>query len=131
MNYQPKGYRSGLSDELKAKLIQKSNISLASLKLLYGYQSQFRLNPEEVSQLENEINQFVIALYLEGKPLRVNKVGGYQGCPDTKIYTEMVEQNTVTTLNFCFTCSGANQFEDKFISIVNSRTDKLLRKKTN
>jgi len=97
--------------------------------LLYGYQEQLRLTDENVKELERDIDQVVVALFMEGKPFKIDKVGGYGGCPYERIYTQCQGETEISILNFCFTCLGANKHEEKFIETVNYRIDRLLQTK--
>jgi len=67
-----------------------------------------------------------LAFYLEGNPILIRKVGGYEGCPDENVYTEIVKDKKVTILNFCFSCTDRRQLDD-FIKIFNNRTISLLK----
>lgn len=129
LNYHPKFFTSAISDGLKTKLGNLQYDTLGSLQLIYGFQQHFEFLPSEIEELENEINQITVAFFMEGNPIKIKKVGGYDGCPDEMIYNEDFYGRDVTILNFCYTCSGANKYEIKFIGIVNNRTENLLKNK--
>lgn len=126
MNYTPLQYKSSLGEDLNGRFNSMNISCLSMLKMLYGYHNVWQFTDEELKQLEGEINHFITALYLEGKPVIIKKVGGYDGCPDEMVYRDNFNNAEVTVLNFCYTCNGGSQAENKFISIVNSRTEELL-----
>jgi len=126
MNYEPKLYISTLNPELKEKFDFMELNSLASFKLFYSNQEYFQLNSDEIKEIEDEINQLVVALFLENKPVIIKKVGGYDGCPEEMIYKDYLNGKEITILNLCFTCMGATEYENRFIEIVNNRSQRLL-----
>lgn len=126
-NYVPKNYHTTLDDSFKQRFKTWDLSSIATLRTLYVNQEQWSFTSLQIEQLEKEINQLAVALYLEGKPVLIKKVGGYEGCPDEMVYSEKINGTKATIINFCFTCSGGEEYESKFIDIVNYRTRKLLK----
>ncbi|MFD2942005.1 hypothetical protein [Flavobacterium notoginsengisoli] len=100
--------------------------SIGGLRSLYQFQEELKFNAAEIDWLNKQIDQIALAFYLEEKPILIRKVGGYEGCPNGNIYTEIIKEKKVTILNFCFTCSGAGKL-DEFIRIFNNRTNLLLK----
>ncbi|MDR6759922.1 hypothetical protein J2Y38_000101 [Flavobacterium sp. 2755] len=100
--------------------------SIGGLRSVYQFQDDLKFNGTEINWLNKQIDQIALAFYLEGKPILIRKVGGYDGCPDVNVYTETIKRKKVTILNFCFTCSGAGKL-DEFIQIFNNRTNSLLK----
>ena len=127
INYKPKFYVSTLDKQIKSNYKGLELNSISFFYFFYSNQEYFKLTKQEVKELENEINQLVVAFFLEGKPIFIKKVGGYDGCPDEMIYIENRNDFEIIILNFCFTCSGASEFEEKFIYLVNNRTEKLIK----
>ncbi len=101
--------------------------SIGGLSSVYQFQEEFKFNAVEIEWLNKQIDQIALAFYLEGNPILIRKVGGYEGCPDKNVYTETIKEKKVTILNFCFTCSGAGRLE-QFIQIFNNRTNSLLNR---
>ena len=100
--------------------------SIGGLRSLYQFQEELKFNAAEIDWLNKQIDQIALAFYLEEKPILIRKVGGYEGCPNGNVYTEIIKEKKVTILNFCFTCSGAGKL-DEFIRIFNNRTNLLLK----
>lgn len=128
LNRTPKGFAINEATKPKNSYFD-SNINLNSiggLEIIYGFKEQIKLNAIEIKWLNEQIDQIALAFYLEGKPILIRKVGGYDGCPDKNIYTEKIKDNNVTILNFCFTCTDSRKLDD-FISVFNNRTNLLLK----
>ena len=100
--------------------------SIGGLETLYGFQEEIKLSSEEIKWLEKQIDQIAVAFFLEGNPILIRKVGGYEGCPDENIYKEYINGKEVTILNFCFSCTDKRKL-DNFIKVFNNRTNSLLK----
>ena len=129
LNYSPKGFVPDLKSKPNNRVLMGDLNSIGSLELRYAYQEQLKLNAAEVKWLEEEINALAVAFFTEGKPVIIKKIGGYGGCPGQYLETEERKGTTVTILNFCYTCSGASVYEDRFIAIFNNRIEKLMASK--
>ena len=110
-------------------MVFELNINLTSiggLETIYGFKEQLKLNREEIKWLDKQIDQIALAFYLEGKPILIRKVGGYDGCPNENISKERIKGKEVTILNFCFSCTDYGRIDD-FIQVFNNRTNSLLK----
>lgn len=129
INYTPKAFIQNEKSKSKNRMLAGDLNSISSLELRYAYQAQLKLNAEEVKWMESEINQLAIAFFAEGKPIIIKKTGSYEGCIGQRVTSELKKGQNIKTLYFCYTCKGANDFEDRFIEIFNNRTEKLLAAK--
>ncbi len=128
LNKTPKNFKVDESTKPKNKYFESSiNLnSLGGLEAVYGFREELQLNEGEIKWLDEQIDQIAVAFYLEGKPILIRKVGGYEGCPDESIYKENIKGREVTILNFCFSCTDKRRL-DNFIKIFNDRTNALLK----
>ncbi|QOG04813.1 hypothetical protein [Flavobacterium sp. MDT1-60] len=126
LNKTPKGFRINEASKPKNRYFEFNMNSIGGLETIYGFQKELKLNAIEINWLNEQIDQIALAFYLEGKPILIRAVGGYDGCPDENIYTEKIKASNVTILNFCFTCTDSRKLDD-FISVFNNRTNSLLR----
>jgi hypothetical protein len=129
LNYTPKSFVPDINSKPKNRVLEGDLNSINSLELRYAYQQQLKLEASEIKWLEDEINSLAVAFFKEGKPVIIEKVGGYDGCNGRAIETEQRDGFNVTIFKFCYTCSGANEFEDRFLQIFNNRTEKLIAAK--
>jgi hypothetical protein len=129
LNRTPKNFRIDEATKPKSTYFELKELNLNSiggLEILYGFQKELKINDEEIKWLEEQIDQIALAFYLEGKPILIRKVGGYEGCSDKNIYTERIKDRDVTILNFCFSCTDSRKL-DGFIRVFNNRTNLLLK----
>ncbi|WP_291150058.1 hypothetical protein [Flavobacterium sp. UBA7680] len=126
LNRTPKNFKVDEISKPNNRFFTLDLNSIGRLESIYQFQNEFKLNEAEINWLNKQIDQIALAFYLEGNPILIRKVGGYDGCPNENVYTETIKRKKVTILNFCFTCSGAGKL-DKFIQIFNNRTNSLLK----
>lgn len=127
LNYTPKNFAIDEVSKPKKRYFETELNSIIKLSLFYEYQTNLKLDDEEIRWLDKQTNQIALAYYLEGKPILLRKIsGGPKGCIFNKVEKEFINKKEVTILNFCFTCSGSGNFED-FIKIFNNRINLLLK----
>ncbi|HLP63128.1 hypothetical protein [Flavobacterium sp.] len=127
MNYRPKGISDSLN--VKNEFLKSNLISLAGIRTCYQYKDILKLEESDINILEQQIDQFALAFYLENKPILIKLVGGVDGCPDQMTYEEKLDENDITFINFCLSCTEKSTEIKKFISIFNKRTRALITKR--
>lgn len=124
LNYTPKNYKIDLENKPSSEFL-KTNLS-SIWKLKFAYELKDKLNYNEIKWLEDQINQLAVAYFLEKKPIIIENVGGYSGCPEKLMTNELKNETKITVLYFCSGgCIVNNETED-FIRIFNNRTANLL-----
>jgi len=124
LNYTPKNFKIDLENKPSSEFLKTDLNSIWKLK--FAYELKDKLNDNEIKWLEDQINQLTVAYFLEKKPIIIESVGGYSGCPEQLVTSVLKNKTKVTVLNFCSgSCIVNNKTED-FIRIFNNRTEKLL-----
>lgn len=100
--------------------------TIGGLYAIYNLRGLVIFEKSEIEWLNKQIDQISVAFYLEGKPILIEKTGGYEGCGGKLVDQKNLNGKEVTTINFCFGCSGADPHIDEFMEIFNNRTKKLL-----
>ncbi|MEN2413380.1 hypothetical protein [Flavobacterium mesophilum] len=126
INRTPKNFKADESSKPENRFFKLNVNSIGWLQSVYQFREELKFNETEINWLNKQIDQIALAFYLEGNPILIRKVGGYDGCPEKDVYKEIINKKEVTILNYCFTCSGAGRLED-FIKIFNNRTNSMLR----
>lgn len=126
LNRIPKNFKVDEASRPKNRFFELNLNTIGGLEMIYGFKEELKLETTEIVWLNEQIDQIALAFYLEGNPILIRKVGGYEGCPDENVYSEIVKDRKVTILNFCFSCTDRRQLDD-FIKIFNNRTISLLK----
>ena len=129
LNYVPKSFKIDSESKPANRVLLGDLNSINSLELRYAYQQQLKLSESEIKWLESEISQLAIAFFTDGKPIILKKAGEYGNCTGRNIETEVQHKQKVTVLSFCYTCPGAEQYENRFLQIFNARTEILISSK--
>ena len=126
LNHKPKNFKVDEISKPENKFFSLNLNSIAGLEIIYQLRDQLKFNETEINWINKQIDQIALAFYLEGNPILIRKVGGYEGCPNDNVYSEIIKEKKVTILNFCFTCTDFGRL-DQFIEIFNNRTNSLLK----
>ncbi|AEE20234.1 hypothetical protein [Dokdonia sp. 4H-3-7-5] len=124
LNYTPKNFKIDLENKPSSEFLKTDLNSIWKLK--FAYELKDKLNDNEIKWLEDQINQLAVAYFLEKKPIIIESVGGYSGCPEQLVTSELKNETKVTILNFCSGGCIVNNKTEDFIRIFNNRTEKLL-----
>ncbi|MCB4800326.1 hypothetical protein [Neotamlana laminarinivorans] len=124
LNYTPKNFKIDLENKPSSEFLKTELNSIWKLK--FAYELKDKLNDNEIKLLEDQINQLAVAYFLEKKPIIIESVGGYSGCPEQLVTSELNNETKVTILNFCSGGCIVNNKTEDFIRIFNNRTEKLL-----
>ena len=126
-NRTPKNFKVDEISKPQNRFFELNLNSIGSLAAIYQFRDELKFTETEIYWLNKQIDQIALAFYLEGNPILIRKVGGYEGCPDNNnVYTEIIKEKKVTILNFCFSCTDRARL-DQFIQIFNNRTNSLLK----
>jgi hypothetical protein len=126
LNRTPKNFQIDESSKPENRFFTSNLNSIGGLEIIYQFRNELKFNETEISWLDKQIDQIALAFYLEGNPILITKVGGYEGCPNDNVYSEIIKEKKVTILNFCFTCTDGWRL-DEIIKIFNNRTNSLLK----
>lgn len=126
LNRIPKNFKVDEVSRPKNRFFDLNLNTIGGLEMIYGFKEELKLETTEIIWLNEQIDQIALAFYLEGNPILIRQVGGYEGCPDENVYSEIIKDRKVTILNFCFSCTDRRQLDD-FIKIFNNRTFSLLK----
>ncbi|KOS06911.1 hypothetical protein AM493_13380 [Flavobacterium akiainvivens] len=125
ISYTPKAYCDTLNKPSALKDIKNLG-TIFYLSTAYGYAKNLGFTQDDIKWLEGQVNQLALAFYLEGKPVMLREVGGYDGCPDIWFYPELQNGKEVTIITLCYSCTEAKTEHRDFIKIFNRRTTLLL-----
>ncbi|MDC8004089.1 hypothetical protein POV27_08490 [Aureisphaera galaxeae] len=124
LSHTPKSFKIDRENKPLSQLLEADLNSIWKLKT--AYELKDRLNDHEINWLEKEINQMAVSFFLEGKPIILQSVGGYSGCPEELLHTEIRNEVNVTIISLCQGGCIVNSDMEDFIKIFNNRTDKLI-----
>ena len=126
LNYTPVNYQFSFGNIIESK------ISTHKLNSIWKFKNSCnkigQLTETETRWLEKEINQLALEFFLEDKPVILKEVGGYDGCPDQLLSTEVDDKRIITTIYFCRGGCISFGHTEKFIEIFNNRTNALIAK---
>lgn len=125
MNHTPVHLKNNKKNRPNNHFLKAENLNtIISLQLSYQYKDSFKFNETETLWLESRIDQLAVALFLDGKKVLLEKVGGYSGCPKKLI----IKNKEITILRLCHSCTDGHHLY-KFVDIFNRRMNKLLNSK--
>ncbi len=126
MNYVPKNFKPDSIYQPESPLLKEELNTIVSLQIYNGYREDFKLSETDKKWLENRIDHIATALFLDGKKILINPVGGYSGCSNKMIDTLKLNNNKIILLKFCHTCTDAYR-DRNFIQIFNNRMYSLMQ----
>ena len=126
INYSPKNLKFDSINKPVSRLLQVELNTISSLHIYSGLRDEFKLSEKDTKWLDNKIDRFATALFLDGKKILVRAVGGYSGCPDKMIDTLRLNNIEIIDLKFCHTCTDAIR-DENFIRIFNDRMYSLMK----
>jgi hypothetical protein len=124
LNYTPKNFKTDLETKPSSVFLKTTLNSIWKLK--FAYELKDKLNDFEIIWLEDQINQLAVAYFLEKKPVIIENIGGYSGCPKQLLKSQLKGETKVTILSLCSGSCIVNNKTKDFIRIFNNRTRKLL-----
>lgn len=126
INYVPKNLELDSINKPESRLLQVELNTITSLHIYSGLRDEFKLSEKDTKWLDDKIDRFATALFLEGKKILVSAVGGYSGCPDKMVDTLRLSNIEIVDLKFCHTCTDAIR-DENFIRIFNDRMYSLMK----
>ncbi|MFI0431208.1 hypothetical protein [Mariniflexile sp. HMF6888] len=125
LNYTPKNFKIDLKNKPSNEFLKTDLNSIWKLK--YAYELKDKLTDYEIKWLEEQINQLAVAYFIENKPIIIKSVGGYSGCPEQLLETELKNKTEITILSICSGGCIINKNTEDFVELFNNRTKKLLQ----